>query len=311
MPSLGWEPVVLTTAAIPGKPRDASLLAELPDERSEQILRMMEEDESEEVRKLLEYKRFKEAAAALHRQEEDRRRYHLRKTKFPYSGEMDLELMTWREPGEPGGRTDAPPRVRRFRADPFAALRDATTRMAAHQIRNAATVGGNIASAVPCADIPPLLSLLPRSATGQPITTYFNMISRPRQPDEKDGPRAVHLLLRDNGRSRIRKDPELQETLRCIRCGACMNHCPVYVQVTAPLALSMMKIVFRWRALTRILPGRKRSSPASYQRFSGSSWTELMWVGDSGLVLQAGKSSSCSAARHRQTTRRRRSTSSR
>ncbi len=81
------------------------------------------------------------------------------------------------------------------------------------------------------ADVPPLLSVLTRSATGQPITTYFNMISRPRQPDEKDGPRAVHLELLDNGRSNIRMDEELQETLRYIRCGACMNHCPVYVQV--------------------------------------------------------------------------------
>ncbi|MEZ5477367.1 MAG: LutB/LldF family L-lactate oxidation iron-sulfur protein [Thiolinea sp.] len=80
-------------------------------------------------------------------------------------------------------------------------------------------------------DIPPLLSILPRSATGQPITTYFNMISGPRKPDEKDGPQEVHLVLLDNGRSRIYSDPELLATLRCIRCGACINHCPVYVRI--------------------------------------------------------------------------------
>ncbi len=80
-------------------------------------------------------------------------------------------------------------------------------------------------------DIPPLLNMLTKSATGQPITTYFNMISSPRKPDEKDGPQAVHLVLLDNGRSRIRLDDELLETLRCIRCGSCINHCPVYVQV--------------------------------------------------------------------------------
>lgn len=80
-------------------------------------------------------------------------------------------------------------------------------------------------------DVPPLLSVLTRSATGQPVTTYFNMISNPRQQGEKDGPRAVHLVLLDNRRSRIRMDEELLDTLRCIRCGACMNHCPVYVQV--------------------------------------------------------------------------------
>jgi L-lactate dehydrogenase complex protein LldF len=80
-------------------------------------------------------------------------------------------------------------------------------------------------------DVPPLLEILTKSATGQPITTYFNMISRPRQADELDGPEAVHLVLLDNGRSRIRVDAELLDTLRCIRCGACINHCPVYVQV--------------------------------------------------------------------------------
>ena len=80
-------------------------------------------------------------------------------------------------------------------------------------------------------DVPPLLEILTKSATGQPITTYFNMISRPRQSGELDGPEAVHLVLLDNGRSRIRVDAELLDTLRCIRCGACINHCPVYVQV--------------------------------------------------------------------------------
>lgn len=80
-------------------------------------------------------------------------------------------------------------------------------------------------------DVPPLLSILTRSATGQPITTYFNMISSPRQADEKDGPKEVHLVLLDNGRSRIYSDPELLATLRCIRCGACINHCPVYVRI--------------------------------------------------------------------------------
>ncbi|ABC22213.1 iron-sulfur cluster binding protein [Rhodospirillum rubrum F11] len=80
-------------------------------------------------------------------------------------------------------------------------------------------------------DVPPLLSLLPRSATGQPITTYVNMISGPRRPGEKDGPQAVHLVLLDNGRSRVYDDPQLRDTLRCIRCAACLNHCPVYTRV--------------------------------------------------------------------------------
>lgn len=81
------------------------------------------------------------------------------------------------------------------------------------------------------ADVPPLYALLTRSATGQHVTTYFNMISSPRREGEHDGPREVHLVLVDNGRSNIYQDDELLDTLRCIRCGACMNHCPVYTRV--------------------------------------------------------------------------------
>ncbi len=80
-------------------------------------------------------------------------------------------------------------------------------------------------------DIPPLLSLLTRSATGQPITTYFNMITSPRKPGEKDGPKEVHLVLLDNGRTQAFADQQMRSTLQCIRCGACMNHCPVYTRI--------------------------------------------------------------------------------
>ncbi|MFZ1327228.1 MAG: LutB/LldF family L-lactate oxidation iron-sulfur protein [Candidatus Contendobacter sp.] len=80
-------------------------------------------------------------------------------------------------------------------------------------------------------DVPPLLRLLTGSATGQLITTYFNMISSPRKPGEKDGPKEVHLVLLDNGRSKIWADPELRHTLKCIRCGTCLNHCPVYTRL--------------------------------------------------------------------------------
>ena len=80
-------------------------------------------------------------------------------------------------------------------------------------------------------DVAPLYAILTRSATGQAVSTYFNFISGPRGEGEKDGPQAVHLVILDNGRSRIYGDPQLQATLRCIRCGACMNHCPVYTRV--------------------------------------------------------------------------------
>jgi len=81
------------------------------------------------------------------------------------------------------------------------------------------------------AHIVPLASLLTRSATGQAITTYFNLISGPRRPGELDGPRELHLVLLDNGRSQAYADEQLRSTLQCIRCGACMNHCPVYGRI--------------------------------------------------------------------------------
>jgi L-lactate dehydrogenase complex protein LldF len=79
--------------------------------------------------------------------------------------------------------------------------------------------------------VPPLFSLLTRSATGQAVTTYLNLISGPRKPGDKDGPEEVHLILIDNGRSQAYADRQLRATLQCIRCGACMNHCPVYARI--------------------------------------------------------------------------------
>lgn len=79
--------------------------------------------------------------------------------------------------------------------------------------------------------IVPLSSLLTRSATGQAITTYFNLISGPRREGEQDGPREMHVVLLDNGRTQAYADEQLRATLQCIRCGACMNHCPVYTRI--------------------------------------------------------------------------------
>lgn len=79
--------------------------------------------------------------------------------------------------------------------------------------------------------LPTLQKLLTRSATGQHVTSYLNLISGPRKQNELDGPTAVHLILLDNGRTQISQDQQLQSTLSCIRCGACMNHCPVYTRI--------------------------------------------------------------------------------
>ncbi|MGD2082105.1 MAG: LutB/LldF family L-lactate oxidation iron-sulfur protein [Chromatiales bacterium] len=72
-----------------------------------------------------------------------------------------------------------------------------------------------------------LLRLLGRSATGQEITAYTSWYTGPRRPSDPDGPQRFHLVLVDNGRSAMLDSP-LRDMLRCIRCGACMNHCPVY-----------------------------------------------------------------------------------
>jgi L-lactate dehydrogenase complex protein LldF len=76
-------------------------------------------------------------------------------------------------------------------------------------------------------DLALMLYLLPRSATGQKITVYTTLINAPRRPGELDGAEERHLILLDNGRSRMRNSP-LNDALLCIRCGACMNACPVF-----------------------------------------------------------------------------------
>jgi len=69
--------------------------------------------------------------------------------------------------------------------------------------------------------------LLGRSATAQEITAYTTFSTGPKREGDLDGPGAYHVVLIDNGRSRVLAG-QFREMLRCIRCGACMNHCPVY-----------------------------------------------------------------------------------
>ena len=80
-------------------------------------------------------------------------------------------------------------------------------------------------------DLSTMLRILIRSATGQRISTYITMVNGPRKPDEEEGPEEFHLVIMNNGRDRLLADPQLRESLNCIRCGACLNACPVYRKV--------------------------------------------------------------------------------
>ncbi|MBP9953339.1 MAG: iron-sulfur cluster-binding protein [Ottowia sp.] len=76
-----------------------------------------------------------------------------------------------------------------------------------------------------------MLRLLVRSATGAEVTQYTTFHCGPRRPGDLDGPEEFHIVLVDNGRSKMLADASLREMLRCIRCGACMNHCVVFRQL--------------------------------------------------------------------------------
>jgi len=109
------------------------------------------------------------------------------------------------------------------------------------------------------ADLPTFIRLLPRSATGQSITSYVSVITGTRKPGEATGAKELHIVLLDNGRTEILSG-ECREILKCIRCGACMNVCPVYRTVgghsygwTYPGPMGII--------LTTLLTGMAKSHP--------------------------------------------------
>jgi L-lactate dehydrogenase complex protein LldF len=79
-------------------------------------------------------------------------------------------------------------------------------------------------------DVALLLRLLTRSATGQSISNYLSFTTGPKRSGDKDGPGEFHVIIVDAGRTQVLAS-EIREALRCIRCGACMNHCPVYQNI--------------------------------------------------------------------------------
>jgi L-lactate dehydrogenase complex protein LldF len=81
------------------------------------------------------------------------------------------------------------------------------------------------------ADLDVFLKLLPRSGTGQRLTTYQSLITGTKRQANDEGPEELHIILMDNGRSRMLAHPVTRQSLACIRCGACLNACPVYQQI--------------------------------------------------------------------------------
>lgn len=76
-------------------------------------------------------------------------------------------------------------------------------------------------------DAAALLRLLARSATGQEMSVYTSFVTGPKRATDADGPQEMHIIVLDNGRSEL-LGTEFQDILRCIKCGACLNHCPIY-----------------------------------------------------------------------------------
>jgi len=80
-------------------------------------------------------------------------------------------------------------------------------------------------------DLALFLPMLAHSGTGQQVTVYNTILSGPRKPDETDGPEEMYVVLIDNGRTTLLADVEKRQALNCIRCGACLNACPVYKNI--------------------------------------------------------------------------------
>lgn len=81
------------------------------------------------------------------------------------------------------------------------------------------------------ADLDIFLTLLSRSASGQKLTSYVSCLTGVKQSPDEEGPDELHVIILDNGRTNILANPHLRESLYCIRCGACLNVCPVYQKI--------------------------------------------------------------------------------
>src|SRR5258705_449722 len=123
-------------------------------------------------------------------------------------------------------------------------------------------------------DLVVFLAILARSATGQKLSSYTALVRGPRLAGELEGPEEFHLILLDNGRAR-QIASTLREALYCLRCGACLNVCPVYRQIdahprsppgggqTLPRAVEGAALGGRPRRVPRVDPPRGRQDPGT------------------------------------------------
>ncbi|HFC12435.1 MAG TPA: iron-sulfur cluster-binding protein [Anaerolineae bacterium] len=111
-------------------------------------------------------------------------------------------------------------------------------------------------------DYATLTQVLPRSGTGQKMTVYTHMVNGPRRADEADGAQHVYVILVDNGRSKIYAS-EYADALACIRCGACLNACPVYQQ-TGGHAYGWVYPGPIGSIITPLLKGLEQASPLPF-----------------------------------------------
>ena len=111
-------------------------------------------------------------------------------------------------------------------------------------------------------DLATFLRVLPRSATGQRISSYVSMVTGPRRQDDEDGPEEFHLVLVDNGRSRLLGDPKLREALYCIRCGACLNICPCIPTGGRPRLRVGLSRTHRGHSVSRVGGTQRVQGPA-------------------------------------------------
>lgn len=111
-------------------------------------------------------------------------------------------------------------------------------------------------------DFATLIQLLPRSGTGQRLTVYVNMFNGPAHSDETDGPKEFYIVLVDNGRSNVYAT-EYAEALACIRCGACLNACPVYQNVGGHTYGSVYSGPIG-AVITPLLQGKEKASPLPF-----------------------------------------------